>query len=224
MSRPKSTMLFCRRCRAMRPRDQFALLPRNDRSGGLRGDTICMECRSNPVRRSFDECLPLPNPDDPSGETMLVPLTKGKFAVIDTADAALVSQHRWFAMQVDRLWYAVTTDRNGHVGVLLHRLLLPDAALIDHANGNGLDNRRCNIRPATQSQNIANRASPGSRSGFRGVAPSNPPGRWIARIKVEGKTHHLGTFDTPEEAARVYDTHAVRIFGAFARTNVDHSS
>jgi hypothetical protein len=106
----------------------------------------------------------------------------------------------------------------------MHRLLLSVESEIDHANGNGLDNRRCNIRPATRSLNLANRASPGSRSGFRGVTPANQKnGRWVARIKINGKTHFLGTFDTPEEAARAYDARARLAFGDFARTNVDHS-
>lgn len=216
MSRFHST-LHCRRCHEWQPREQFAEIPRPDTRAGVRRDTICATCRNNPVRRVDDDCRPLPNPDDPTGQTMLVPLTKGKFALIDASDAELIGECRWFAHRVRGLWYAIT---GGKPMTLMHRLIRSDVTGdIDHENRNGLDNRRSNLRPATRSQNIANRAAAAPRSGFKGVRRSSPNGGWTAYIKVRGVHIHLGTFATPEEAARVRDARAVIEFGEFAELN-----
>lgn len=89
---------------------------------------------------------------------------------------------------------------------------------IDHINGNRADNRLENLRQATVSENRVNRPMPASnRVGLKGVS-RNPPG-WMARIKMNGVVHHLGTFPTPEEAHAAYCTAAALIHGEFARTN-----
>lgn len=227
MSHPHST-LRCRRCRQLQPREQFAEIARTDHPSRTRRDAICTTCRENPVRRSDDECRPFPNPDDPTGQTMLVPLTKGRFALIDTIDAELIGQHRWYAMQVNHLWYAITAIGVGAGRmVLMHRMIRADIVIdIDHDNRDGLDNRRRNLRPATKSQNNANRAANAPRSGYKGVRRSSPGGGWTAYIKVMGVHIHLGTFATPEEAARVRDARAVIEFGEFAELNLipDHDA
>jgi len=90
--------------------------------------------------------------------------------------------------------------------------------MVDHRNGNGLDNRRANLRPATKSQNGANRLIAASnKSGFKGVDLKK--GRWRAQIKVVGSKIHLGYFDLAEEAARAYDMAAIEAFGEFATLN-----
>lgn len=75
---------------------------------------------------------------------------------------------------------------------------------IDHINGLPLDNRFANLRDEPHSVNMRNMVAPNrnSTTGFRGVSPSN--GRWLARIKVHGRQHHLGVFSTPEEAHAAY--------------------
>lgn len=219
MSRFHST-LYCRRCREWQPREQFAEIVRSEDPSRMRRDTICISCRANPVRRVDDDCRPLPNPDDPTGQTMLVPLTRGKFALIDARDAELIGEYRWYAMRTKKLWYAITSRSSYTPMVLMHRMIRDDiAGDIDHANRNGLDNRRENLRPATRSQNIANRAASAPRSGFKGVRRSSPNGGWTSYIKVRGVHIHLGTFTTPEEAARVRDARAVIEFGEFAELN-----
>jgi hypothetical protein len=224
MPRPESNSRRCRRCRQWLARDQFALIPRNDASGGMRRETMCIECRSEPLRRTPEYCALLPNLEDATGQTMLVPLSQGKFALIDSADADLVSPYCWSAMKVKNLWYAIASIKN-EAGdakmVLMHRHLLGgDSAHIDHRHGNGLDNRRHMIRPATVSENIANRAvKDGNGSGFKGVRRSSPNGGWTAYLKVMGVHIHLGTFTTAEEAARIRDARAVQEFGEFAWLN-----
>ena len=124
------------------------------------------------------------------------------------------------------LWYAIRgrlpeeQDRSGKVApVLMHRYLLQanPGERVDHQDGNGLNNRRENIRKATSSQNGMNaRAQVGGSSKFKGVWR---PTRWRAEIRVNYKTIHLGSFATEEEAAHAYDEAARRLFGEFARVN-----
>ncbi len=95
---------------------------------------------------------------------------------------------------------------------------LPD--LIDHANGVRDDNRLCNLRPATRSQNSSNtRRRSDNTSGYRGVSHRCHPIKWSAFIGVNGKTLHLGNFDRPEDAAHAYDAAAKKYHGEFATLN-----
>jgi hypothetical protein len=93
-------------------------------------------------------------------------------------------------------------------------------ALIDHKDGNALDNRRDNLRPATFSQNTANRHAPTeSNSGFKGVWFDKRKEKFVASIGVKRKRITLGRFDRAIDAALAYDAAAVSAFGDFARTN-----
>jgi hypothetical protein len=110
--------------------------------------------------------------------------------------------------------------------VLMHRLILEldgqniDGLEVDHDNGNRLDNRRENLRPATKSQNMSNRGPfLNNKSGFKGVCWHKRRQKWIAQIHVSGKRTHLGYFDDPIAAARAYDAAALELHGAFARLN-----
>lgn len=107
---------------------------------------------------------------------------------------------------------------------LLHRLLLgaPKGALVDHRNGDRLDNQRSNIRLCGSAGNARNRAGVHQRvwpCEFKGVRWFPRDSRWQARITVDRIEHHLGYFDDPAVAARVYDEAAHRYFGEFARPN-----
>lgn len=88
--------------------------------------------------------------------------------------------------------------------------------VIDHKNGDKSDNRLANLREATKSQNAMNSARHSrNRSGFKGVSPSRNGKRWMGFIRVCGKNHNLGTFDTPEQAHAAYLTAATANFGEF---------
>jgi hypothetical protein len=87
--------------------------------------------------------------------------------------------------------------------------------LVDHVNGLQWDNRRCNLRLATNSQNLINSGTQkGNRSGYRGVNWDR--GRWRAFITCKRKRHHLGRFTTLAEAVEARNKAAVRLFGQFA--------
>lgn len=150
-------------------------------------------------------------------ELVTVPLGRGDLrAKIDAADAALVVQHRWRAIKDGLRTYAVTNSRDGWL--TMHSLILgkKDGLDIDHRNGDGLDNRRENLRHAPRSVNTYNRQTTGQ---FRGVKKSTTGPSWEARIGHEGKKVHIGSFPSAEQAARAYDEAAQRLYGADARLN-----
>lgn len=155
-----------------------------------------------------------------------IPLTKGFEAIVDPDDYEVVSTYSWQAL-VDpnkRTVYAVTAIRepNGRQKrVLMHRMILgaSHSEQIDHRDGDGLNNRRQNLRKATGNQNAYNRRRRVTASNpFRGVERL-PSGRWRATITAEGRRQHLGTFPTAEEAAEAYNRSARTLHGDFASLN-----
>lgn len=95
-----------------------------------------------------------------------------------------------------------------------------ESDVIDHADGNGLNNTRENLRPCSYNQNSANRRkSVGTYSRFKGVTWVKARGKWKASIKAYGEVYFLGEFDNEQDAARAYDAAAIKIFGDFSATN-----
>jgi hypothetical protein len=148
-----------------------------------------------------------------------IPLTQGKTAIIDAADADLVASYKWRAVRNKKQWYACTSVRRKIV--YMHRLILgtPKGALTDHKNGDGLDNRRVNLRSATHGDNARNRRGDSSQSGYRGVSWNAPCGKWEVSLSVDDKTLHFGLFSDAKEAALVRDEAARRFHGKFAVLN-----
>lgn len=98
--------------------------------------------------------------------------------------------------------------------------LLTGWPLVDHRDGDGLNNRMDNLRPATCAQNSANQARPVSNtSGYKGVSWRKRDRRWYAYIKVNGKQCHLGSYATAQDAAHAYDAAAIAAWGEYARPN-----
>lgn len=158
-----------------------------------------------------------------------IPLSLGKIALIDDADAELVLQHRWWLRPQRRntdtdYFYAFTQVRRRHL--FMHRLIMgepPSGLVIDHANRNGLDNRRSNLRFCTHAQNMTNRRGhPSARSGFRGVEWKTDHTRGKAfrgYIRSNGKMLRGPYFADPVEAARDHDRLALLHHGEFAVLN-----
>src|SRR5690606_30332906 len=128
-------------------------------------------------------------------------LSQGKVALVSDEDYPLVTGYQWHAFRIHNAWYAATSQIGGK-RIYLHRFIMRPASgmEVDHINGDGLDNRRENLRVCTHQDNLRNvRRSTPSRSGFRGVGMT-PGGRYVARCKYFGKLLYFGTFDTAEEA------------------------
>jgi hypothetical protein len=157
--------------------------------------------------------------------TVEIPLTQGEIAIVDACDASRVLRHKWHVCKQGRQYYAATNAprRAGKQRrIWLHRLVLGTSpgTEIDHKNGDGLDNRRANLRRATRTQNNGNsRLRLNSKSKLKGVHFYKARHKWCARIQVNGCGKYLGEFATREEAATAYDRAARELFGEFARPN-----
>lgn len=155
---------------------------------------------------------------------MIVPLTKGQFMLIDDADAPLLLKWKWQARSNGGgKWYACRNweGAKGVTGrIYVHRLLLnaPDGLDVDHANGDSLDNRRCNLRVATRAQNLANSRPRNPRSGFKGIYPHGKHG-WVAKFIQNGQRVHVGTFPSLREAVLAYNHAVMEWQGDFAWCN-----
>jgi hypothetical protein len=148
----------------------------------------------------------------------IIPLTNGGFALCSEEDFDYLSQFKWFHVSDGNTFYAAR-DIDHKRYKRMHSEIMSEAAP-DHKNGDGLDNRRDNLRCATSSQNQMNRGKFAvAHSPFKGVTWHSRDHRWVARIKAAGKRIYLGSFTTETEAARAYNDAASKHFGEFARLN-----
>jgi len=158
-----------------------------------------------------------------------IPLTQGKFALVDDEDFEWLNQWKWYYSKVGKDGiggYAMRKFRvNGKQKTIrMHRLInnTPDGMDTDHDNGNKLDNRRKNLRDATTSQNQINRKKGRGNysSRFKGVFWHKVTKKWHAQITLNGKRIHLGLFVSELAAAAAYDEAAIKFHGEFASLNV----
>jgi hypothetical protein len=152
-----------------------------------------------------------------------IQLTQGKVALVDDADFEFLSQWKWCAQRSDNLYYAsrkISLDNGKTKTFRMHREIMrpPDNLLVDHKNGNTLDNRRENLRICTNQENCMNSSLPiDNKSGFKGVHLDRS--KWRSRIVFNGKPIHLGMFDNPRDAGMAYNKAAIKYFGDFAKLN-----
>lgn len=149
-----------------------------------------------------------------------LPLPSGHIVIIDDDSTDLVAGLRWYAMKRGPLVYAESDPRT-LPRVRMHRLILgaPPGAIVDHINGNGLDNRRSNLRLCTATQNVMNAGPKRTWKRFKGVFYARDRQSWWAQIAVDRRRFFGGYHDTEEAAARAYDRMAVLHHGEFARLN-----
>lgn len=153
-------------------------------------------------------------------------LTQGKFAVVDNEDYEYLSQWKWcynngYASRgltaAEKRELGVTSGR-----VLMHREIMgqPNGMMIDHIDGNGINNQRSNLRICSNKENAKNqRMQRNNTSGFKGVSWIKRDKKWRAVIYYNGKLRILGTFQIKEEAADAYDRAACELYGNYALPN-----
>ncbi|MCR4307098.1 MAG: HNH endonuclease [Candidatus Berkelbacteria bacterium] len=147
-------------------------------------------------------------------------LGKGKYTIVDFEDFALVSRYKWYPLISSKTYTRVYTKSRNKT-IYLHRFLLnpPIDKEVDHINRNPLDNRRCNLRLATKSENNRNKPQKKNSTGYRGVTFHKGKGRinrYQAGIKVKNKYISLGYFFSAKEAAERYKEASKKSFGEFA--------
>ena len=141
----------------------------------------------------------------------------GQFAIVDDEDYELLSKYKW------RVASGKNHDHHYAIaGVRMHRLILdaPPGYMVDHINGDTLDNRKVNLRLCTNSQNQQNTSSRGGTSKYKGVSFRSRDGRWIAAFQYDGIRYYCGIWDTEEEAARAVDKKRGEVCGDFASKNL----
>lgn len=155
-----------------------------------------------------------------------IKLTRGFVALVDDEEFEYLNQFKWHAHKCgSNKIYAKRMIRvkgiKGSLTVLMHRDIMEvvdqDNIILDHKDGNGLNNQKANLRIATPTQNRMN-SRPHGKIKYKGVYLNK--GKYMARIRLGNKPLiYLGRFSTPEDAARAYDKAAAELFGEFAHLN-----
>lgn len=155
-----------------------------------------------------------------------IPLTMGLVAIVDDEDFERMSCWKWHAFKSSSGHVYAARNSSGAGGVkrrhiFMHRVIArtPDELDTDHINGNGLDNRRANLRPVDRTRNMWNRA-PNRRGSSRhkGVYFHKQHGKWCAAIQVAKRRIHIGLFHSESAAAVAYALRAEAEFGEFNRS------
>lgn len=156
-------------------------------------------------------------------ECAYITLTRGYTSIIDAVDAPLVKDHNWCALVgANNIYGMRTVLENGRTKtILLHRVIMSaDKGIhIDHIDGDGLNNRRSNLRFATPSQNMQNkRKKANGTSRFKGVSWDKSHNKWRSQIRLNGVVYKLGTFDDEELAHKAYCIASAKFHGEFGKT------
>ena len=152
--------------------------------------------------------------------TKEIPLNQNQVAILDDEDYEKIKKWNLHAYKnKSGVWYIRRTLNSKQIPLARILLSATKGVFADHINGDGLDNRRCNLRLTTASQNGINRRKVNGSSQYKGVSWNKPLNKWIVHIKKDGKILHLGCFLSEGEAAKTYNKKAIELFGEYARLN-----
>ena len=153
-----------------------------------------------------------------------IKLTQDKIALVDDEDFEYLNQFKWYAGKSINTFYACR--RLGKTEIRMHREIMKTqlenniGKLIDHKDGNGLNNQKNNLRTCTISENNKNRHTINNSSGYLGVSLSKRRKKWLAQIKNNKKVIYLGYFKDKKDAAKAYNEAAIKYHGEFASPNI----
>ncbi len=184
----------------------------------------------DPTRRRIVYTTPqLNSPEIPEGCPEFAEIYVGNdlFALCDWESFDKVKGYKWALTTRGRSGnlYAQAWRKasdGGREKISMHRLICGEESgvVYDHINGNGLDNRLCNLRKASAQQNSFNQKSRAGSSIYKGVSFDKEGGLWRSYITVDGKRKYLGRHAEEVDAAKAYDVAAIELFGSFARLNL----
>lgn len=159
--------------------------------------------------------------------TKTIQLTQNKVALIDDEDFDFLNQWKWYfnynyAKRTLNLKKQKFEKRKSKI-IYMHRVIVnaQNGQIIDHINGNTLDNRKSNLRVCTHSQNLQN--SKIKTGKYKGVSWHKSSNKWLAKIGGTNSRIHIGLFSSKEEAALAYNEAALKYYGEFARLNEIHA-
>lgn len=145
-----------------------------------------------------------------------IELSQGFVALVDDDKFDEINKHKWYCHH----GYAIRKEGEATPQINMEHVVFGHVTKLDHNDGNRLNNQLWNLRPVTHSVNIQKaKLRSTNTSGFRGVNFHKATGKWIARITKDNIRLDLGSFSTAEEAAKVYDEAAFKLFGALAAFN-----
>lgn len=154
---------------------------------------------------------------------VFIPLTKGQIAIIDLDDYELINKYTWCAKVAGRTYYAMTSTYNKNYKSIfssMHRVILNPKKneVVDHLNGNGLDNRKCNLRICSQQENLFNQQlRVDNTSGYKGVTWDKSNNKWLSQIQINKKNIKLGRFLNIEDAIKARKEAEIQLFKSFRR-------
>ena len=211
----------CKRCVYLvdavgREKSILVCTNRYGQNGGLVLFEADSPCRNYQQKRIVDRPI-VSQPQN--SDIRFIPLTRGKFAIVDADDYAWLGRFKWHCVVNKKRAYAYHSFEKKNTS--MHRIIMkpPGGMVVDHIDGNGLNNTRKNLRICTPRQNTCNSKGQGKTSGYKGVCRIKNSKKWLAQITYTRKNKKIGCFETEITAAQAYDRKAKELFGEFAYLN-----
>jgi hypothetical protein len=185
--------------------------------GKIKEVVPCSTCRNFRARQ--EPTLRLPEPEPPNGAVRYIGLTKGMFAIVDAEDYEWLSRYSWVTALSGGKLYAARHEKGKRI--FMHREIMhaPKSQVVDHIDGNSLNNPKVNLRLCSCSENNCNRRPTGKTSGYKGVSRYKRSNLWRSTASYKGKSVHVGYYEDEIEAARASDHKNVELHGEFAYVN-----
>jgi len=178
-------------------------------------DGLCRNFR----KRCWPRGKRIEPPQPRSDDVRYIPLTRGKYAIVDADDFEELSKHKWTLIKRGTGEYACRREKGKYISMHREIMKTPEGMVVDHINGNGLNNRKCNMRNCTKAQNSYNNRPRGGYSGYVGVRYRKRRGKYQAVVGFRGEKIYVGEFDSALEAALAQDRKARELQGEFAYLN-----